>query len=230
MSDWGATHSGVRAINAGHDLDMPGNSGLTDIGPITSSPLFAEQIPSGLQNGSLTLDRLDDMCRRVMTPYFWLDQSAYPPADVNPTFLNPGIGKAVFSIARQMAVMLTITPEKPTNRSKNDVRSDHAKLIRKLGTDGIVLLKNSNGALPLKKPANIGVFGNGAGDVVTGPRSGGLATLGQYEYGVLATGTPQEFTYVITPLQAIQERAAKQGNGALVQYVMNHTQLLSDGL
>lgn len=93
MSDWGATHAGVSAINAGHDLDMPGNSGLREIGTIISEPLFAEEIPSGVRNGSLTVGRLDDACRRVMTPYFWLDQSTYPPADVNPTFLNPGIGK-----------------------------------------------------------------------------------------------------------------------------------------
>jgi beta-glucosidase len=65
-----------------------------------------------------------------------------------------------------------------------DARSDeHTKLIRELGAAGTVLLKNTNGALPLQQPKNIGVFGNDAADFTTGsyPQA-------DYDIGTLAVG------------------------------------------
>ena len=52
-----------------------------------------------------------------------------------------------------------------------DVRDNHAELIRTLGAQSSVLLKNVDGALPLKVPKNIGVFGNDAADTVNGQYS-----------------------------------------------------------
>ena len=31
MADWGATHSGSRAVNAGEDMDMPGTDQLSPV-------------------------------------------------------------------------------------------------------------------------------------------------------------------------------------------------------
>lgn len=100
----------------------------------------------------------------------------------------------------------------------------------------MVLLKNVNGTLPLKAPKNIGVFGNDAGDLTDGLYFGGDADLTNigFQYGVLPVGGGSgtgRFTYVVPPLDAIKARAAQQGNGALVQYVLNNTLITSaDGL
>lgn len=42
-------------------------------------------------------------------------------------------------------------------------------LIRTIGAASTVLLKNTNGALPLNKPKTIGIIGNGAGSNPSGP-------------------------------------------------------------
>lgn len=73
MSDWGATHSGAFAINAGEDMDMPGTASF---GPV----FFHQNLTESVNNGSVSMDRLDDMCRRVMTPYFHLNQDKGFPA------------------------------------------------------------------------------------------------------------------------------------------------------
>lgn len=118
--------------------------------------------------------------------------------------------------------------------SNVDVRDDHAKLIRELGAAGTVLLKNTNNALPLQTPKNIGVFGNDAGDLLNGLYFSALSTGGQgFEYGVLTSGGGSgtgRLSYVVPPLDAIKTRAAQQGNDALVQYVLNNSAITeSDG-
>lgn len=56
----------------------------------------------------------------------------------------------------------------PSTPVSTDFRRDYASLIRKLGAAGPVLLKNTDNYLPLTKPMNVGVFGNGAPYPVSG--------------------------------------------------------------
>lgn len=109
-----------------------------------------------------------------------------------------------------------------------DVRGDHAHGIREAGAEGIVLVKNTNNALPLASPKNIGVFGNDAADLTDGLYFLALG-FDPYEIGVLPAGGGSgtgRFSYVVPPLDAIKTRAAEQGNGALVQYVTNNSRIL----
>jgi beta-glucosidase len=82
MSDWGGTHSGSLAVNAGEDMDMPGTDQL--------SPVYWHQnLVEAVKNGSVSTGRLDDMCRRVMTPYFHLKQhKGFPAIDPSEKELN----------------------------------------------------------------------------------------------------------------------------------------------
>ena len=64
------------------------------------------------------------------------------------------------------------------------MRAEHSKLIRELCAAGTVLLKNLNNILPLKKPRNIGVFGNDAADFTTDFVD--RPAEGNYEIGALA--------------------------------------------
>jgi beta-glucosidase len=82
-----------------------------------------------------------------------------------------------------------------------------------------VLLKNVNGALPLKAPKVIAIFGNDAGE----PTQGFLDL--NYEYGTLVTGGGSgtgHLSSIITPLHAIRKRAAHDG-AKIVQYWLNNT-------
>ena len=73
MSDWGATHSGSLAVNACEDMDMPGVSEGYEVH-------WHHHITDGVNNGTIDIDRLNDMCRRIMTPYFQLKQDENFPA------------------------------------------------------------------------------------------------------------------------------------------------------
>ncbi|KAF2185914.1 glycoside hydrolase family 3 protein [Zopfia rhizophila CBS 207.26] len=218
MSDWMATHSGVPAIQAGLDMNMPGGIAFTGGAP----SYFGGNITTGVNNGSLPIQRLDDMILRIMTPYYFLGQdSGYPQLDGS-TYTSGGF------FPKQNWVH-----EFPTGPTV-DVRENHASLIRELGAAGTVLLKNTNTTLPLKQPKNIGVFGNDAADFTQGQYtlslSSGLAS-GNYDIGTLAVGGGSgtgRFTYVVSPLEAIKARG--QSYGALVQYMTSNFAISNGGL
>lgn len=81
MSDWGATHSGSLAVNSGEDMDMPGTASF---GPV----FFHQNLTSAVRNGSVALERLEDMGRRMLTPYFHLGQDNFPSIDKSSAELN----------------------------------------------------------------------------------------------------------------------------------------------
>lgn len=216
MSDWEGTHSGWPAADAGLDLNMPGG-----IGFVTGVPsFFGPNITQSVNNGSLSIDRVDDMCRRIMTPYFYLGQnSGYPPVDGYEPELN-------FFPLSNYAYNFSLGP------ANVDVRDDHEVLIRELGAAGIVLLKNENNALPLKTPMNIAVFGNDAGDDIEGLYYDAIPNTSDigFKQGVLASGGGSgtgRFSFLIPPLQAIKNKAASYNGKALVQYVLDNEEITS---
>ena len=108
-------------------------------------------------NGTFGSGRLNDMVVRVLTPYFHLGQhEAYPSVDPSCADLN-GLYPQKYTFQFDL-----------TGTRNRDVRDNHAALIRALGAQSAVLLKNVNSALPLKAPKNIGVFGNDAADSIDG--------------------------------------------------------------
>lgn len=86
VSDWGATHAGVATILAGLDMNMPGGIAFTE----TAHSYFGANLTAAVNNGSVPIDRVDDMARRIMTPYFRLNQNAasYPGIDPSSGGLN----------------------------------------------------------------------------------------------------------------------------------------------
>lgn len=156
------------------------------------------------------------MILRIMTPYYHLNQDTnVPPVDgssgdfgVNP----PSTWVSNFTLGPIVDVRTAATNS----------------LIRTLGAAGTVLLKNTNNALPLKKPMNVGVFGSDAADFTTGMYAAGPDNA---EMGTLAVGGGSgsgRFSYVVSPLDAIKSRA--QSYGALVQYVTNNSAIAAGGL
>jgi hypothetical protein len=86
MSDWEATHAGVAPILAGLDMDMPGGIAFTE----TAHSYFGGNLTDAVNNGSIPIQRVDDMVRRIMTPYYRLGQNAatYPGIDPSSDGLN----------------------------------------------------------------------------------------------------------------------------------------------
>jgi beta-glucosidase len=213
QSDWGATHSGLASIESGLDMNLPG--GFDMYGDQWTGSFFGGNVTAAVKNGTLAIERLDDMVLRAMTPYYALgqDKDSYPSIDKSSARLNN------FSPQDDWVHNFTFS-----GTSHRDVRRDHAELIREHGAASTILLKNQRGALPLKKPKNIYIYGNDAGDVLHGPYN-----TENYEFGTLAaaggSGTGR-FTTLSTPLAAIKAQAAQ--DGSFVRYWLNNTLILSD--
>lgn len=119
-------------------------------------------------------------------------------------------------------------PSKADATEYRNVRSNHAKLIRTIGQESLVLLKNnrtSAGGLPLNKPMVISIFGAHAGPAMAGPN---------FEFSVQGTDDPYDghfatgggsgqgsMSYLITPYQAISNRASE--DGSMLRWIMNDT-------
>ncbi|TVY91186.1 putative beta-glucosidase M [Lachnellula willkommii] len=178
VSDWGGQQTGIASANAGLDIVMP-NSGF-----------WGGNLSQAIANGSVSIDRLDDMVTRSMASYYLLGQNdSFPEAEISsPTIQHPIL----------------------------DVRGDHDKIIRQIGAAGHVLVKNVNKTLPLQKPRFVSIFGYDA-EVKAVPWTNPLRYGGGYEVnfgwntfnGTLIVGggsgsnTPP---YVISPFKAIQDR------------------------
>lgn len=151
------------------------------------------------------------MIIRIMTPYFHLKQDQdFPGVDPATGYLN------TFSPIDTWTRDWNMTGEFNT-----DVRADHAKYIRQHGAAATVLLKNENKTLPLAAPKRIAIFGNDA----SRPLQGQLNQQ-DYEYGTLIAGGGSgtgRWTYIVTPLEAIEERVTK--DGGVVEYWLNNTQI-----
>lgn len=213
MSDWAGLHSGVASALAGMDMDQPGF--IEPMTPLQNqtglSSYFGWNITSAVRNGSLPEARLDDMVKRIMTPYYFLRQDeAFPATDPAMAYYNTQFSRSNYSMESFVF----------GNKSR-DVRQDHGIRIRRHAAESTVMLKNTNDALPLKAPGNIAIFGSDAA-----PNTQGPFIRGPSEIGTLAVGGGSgngRFTYLVSPLQALEERASQ--DNTLVQFWLNNTMI-----
>jgi len=168
------------------------NGGL-DFG---SSSIWSNAIlEAGLNNGSFTQARLDDMAVRNVIGYFYvgLDNGTQP------------------GYVSDTAVV--------------DVRANHSTIVRTNGAASLVLLKNTNNALPLSKPLSMAIFGSHAGPVMAGPNYiFSVQGSGPTYEGHLAGGSGSgqtSFPYLITPQQALTNKAAT--DGTMIRWILNNT-------
>ncbi|RPD58564.1 glycoside hydrolase [Lentinus tigrinus ALCF2SS1-6] len=179
MSDWGAHHSTLAAV-AGLDMSMPG-----DISFGSGTSWWGANLTAFVENGTISESRVNDMAERIIAAWFLLGQDDnYPPVNFD-----------------------TFDPFNPAKNQNVNVQADHYKLVREVAAAGTVLLKNVGGALPLRAPKTIAIIGNDAGPSTRGP-NGYFFNFGLD--GTLARGWGSGSTsmpYLITPLEAIQERA-----------------------
>ncbi|KAH7123150.1 glycosyl hydrolase family 3 N terminal domain-containing protein [Dactylonectria macrodidyma] len=217
VSDWYATHETTSFANAGLDVEMPGN-----VSSLAGPAYFGDLLLEAVNNGTVSKARLVNMAERLLTPYFALRQ------DKNFPSLDPANGPAMLTYQYgHGSPLAAYYPEVPAR----DVRRDHAKLIRKVGAAGTVLLKNLNGVLPLKRQKQFGIFGNDA----SYPAIGSVyLDIGEhpegFEMGTLdiggGSGTVRH-TNLVAPLDAIQKKV--DALGGRLQVLLDNNDI-ADGL
>ncbi|KAK8210306.1 beta-glucosidase [Zalaria obscura] len=152
----------------------------------------------------------DDMATRIMASFFFLGQ------DQNFPELNFAQG--------DLATYGDLYPHDMVDFTQInqhvDVRDAHAQIIRELGANSIVMVKNVNDTLPLKAPKQLAIIGEDAGPSLFGPN--GCPDRG-CDNGTLAMGWGSgstNFPYLVDPLSAIQTRALQ--DRTVVQYVLDN--------
>ncbi|KAG2032842.1 glycoside hydrolase family 3 protein [Suillus americanus] len=183
MSDSFATTTTLSAV-AGLDMTMPGN--LYN----SNASYFGGNLTDYVNEGYISMARLDDMATRIIAAWYFLHQDEeYPATNFNSN-----------------------DPNDEVNNKHVNVQADHYRIVREIGAAGTVLLKNTNGALPLNKPKNMVLIGSDAGPGKYGPNEflfgGGVDGILAQGWGS-GTGT---FSYLISPLEGIQERARQDGS------------------
>ncbi|KAI0416324.1 glycoside hydrolase superfamily [Xylaria grammica] len=114
-------------------------AGLDMVMPSGSS-FWAGNLTTAVNNGSVPESRLDDMATRILATWFKMKQED--------GFPSPGVGMARNLAAPHQKVIAT----SPSNKD----------VLLQGAVEGHVLVKNENGALPLKSPDLISLFGYSA--------------------------------------------------------------------
>ncbi|CCG83028.1 Probable beta-glucosidase G [Taphrina deformans PYCC 5710] len=193
VSDWLSVFmagSTNRTMNNGLDLDMPGGEGY-----------WGSDLVTQVSNGTIAQSRLDDAVTRILYAYLEAGQDVGYPA-VNYNSLTPAAVDAVGNVNKYL-----------------NVRANHSQIIRKVGEDSAVLLKNvaqnATGGLPLKSGARLAIFGTDAGPRPGGPNYGPTNgyPANSTNNGTVALGSGSgsaHFPYLIDPLAAITGAADLQ--------------------
>ncbi|KAF8486551.1 glycoside hydrolase superfamily [Gautieria morchelliformis] len=210
LSDWAAMINGVQPALAGVDMNMPGfksyNFGTSDPNPDTSiNSWWGSALIESVNNGSVPEWRVDDMVTRSMAAFFKMGQDAGYPA-VN------------FDYNSEDTFMHGMLVNEHVN-----VQSNHGQLIREIGGASTILLKNTNGALPLNinNIKRIAILGEDAGPNPDGPN--GCSDRG-CDQGTLAMGWGSgtaNFPYLIDPSAAIQNFVITKNPTIPVETVLN---------
>ncbi|KAI1766711.1 glycoside hydrolase family 3 protein [Hypoxylon sp. FL1150] len=207
MSDWLAQRSGVASTLAGLDMTMPGDGLFWEDG----KSLWGPELTRSILNGSVPLDRLNDMVTRIVAAWYQLGQDDETKFDgKGPNFSSwTDDPEGVFAPGSP-----TDQDVVPVNQYVN-VMGDHASIARQIAAEGTVLLKNE-GLLPLTRGANahpnttvkhdgplqVAIFGDDAGPG-DGPNHCPDRGCNQ---GTLASGWGSgsvEFPYLVTPAEAL---------------------------
>lgn len=217
QSDWLAQRSGVAAALAGLDMSMPGDG----LKWANGKSLWGPELTKAVLNGSVPIDRVDDMVTRIIAAWYQVGQDSWslppPDGDGGPNFsswTNDEIGK--------------IYEGSPSDDTKGVVNkfinaqgegeNFHGNLVRKIAAEGTVLLKNDKHLLPLdrngwkdgensdkSKKFRVGIFGEDARLSRNGINNCPDQSCND---GTLASGWGSgavEYPYLIDPLSALRK-------------------------
>lgn len=164
QSDWLAQRSGVASALAGLDMSMPGDG----LRWAKGDSLWGAKLTQAVLNGSVPIDRLDDMVTRVVASWYQVGQDKW--SDDGPNFsswTNDEIGKLHEGSPSDTSTGVV-------NKFVN-AQGNHKDVVRKVAAEGTVLVKNVDNVLPLSRKGHkegakskrqtklrVGVFGEDA--------------------------------------------------------------------
>ncbi|KAK6855979.1 hypothetical protein PG995_008130 [Apiospora arundinis] len=150
MTDWLAHMSGVASALAGLDMSMPGD---TQIPVLPGTAYFMYEMTRAALNGSVPMDRINDMATRVVAAWYKLGQDKDHP--------RPNFSSNTRDRTGLLYPAAVFSPSGVVNQFVN-VQADHKIIAKQVAQDAITLLKNNGSLLPLSTSAPLKVFGTDA--------------------------------------------------------------------
>ncbi|KAK4569518.1 hypothetical protein LTR86_003281 [Recurvomyces mirabilis] len=219
QSDWLAQRSGVASALSGLDMTMPGDG----LGWQDGKSLWGAELTKAVLNSSVPMDRLNDMVLRIVAAWYQLgqDDTARWPNTTSgggPNFsswtddeygqLHPGSPDS-----EEAGVVNQFVPVRQTEEG-----GDHDTLVRGMATEGIVMVKNELGILPIPRSVQgiktkgsggklrVGIFG---GDAYPNSKGNNACPDRGCNEGTLAMGWGSgavELPYLVSPAEALHRQ------------------------
>jgi len=187
--------SGVDSALAGLDMSMPGDSMV----PLFGNSYWKHELTRAVLNGSVPLERLNDMATRVVATWYQFGQDKnFPP----PNFSSNTKSKDGLLYPGSAA-----PPIGQVNWFVN-VRENHNLVARQVAQDATTLLKNDDSLLPLPLSARIKVFGTGAAVNPDGMNSCLNKACNKGTLGMGWGSGIAEYPYFDDPITAIKRRSS----------------------
>lgn len=198
MTDWLAQISGVASALAGLDMSMPGDTFGNNI-PLFGYSNWMYELTRSVLNGSVPVDRLNDMATRVVATWYKMGQDAadYPP---------PNFSSNTADRVGPLYPGALISPSGVVNEYV-DVQADHKVVAKQVAQEAITLLKNEAGFLPIATSAPLFVFGTDAQADPAGINSCTDKNCNRALLGMGWGSGSANYPYLDDPIGSLQRRA-----------------------
>ncbi|WYZ38560.1 hypothetical protein EsH8_III_000474 [Colletotrichum jinshuiense] len=195
MSDWLSHMGGVSSALAGLDFNAPGDQQV----PLTGYSYWMYDLTRAVLNGSVPVDRLNDMATRVVATWYQMGQDQGFP------LLNFATGTR----NREGDLYPGAWPFSPGGVVNEFVRvqDNHYLVARQVAQEAITLLKNADSLLPIKTSGSIKLFGTGAQTNPDGPNACVDRSCNKGLLGIGWGSGTVDYEYLDDPLAAFKKRA-----------------------
>ncbi|TEA21993.1 putative beta-glucosidase F [Colletotrichum sidae] len=196
MSDWLSHMSGVDSALAGLDLNMPGDTQV----PLFGYSYWMYDLTRSVLNGSVPMDRLNDMTTRIIATWYQLGQDQGFPS------LNFATGTR----DREGPFYPGAWPFSPSGVVNEfvQVQDNHHLVARQVAQEAITLLKNADSLLPIATSTAIKVFGTHAQTNPDGPNACADRSCNKGLLGIGWGSGTVDYEYLDDPITAFRKRAS----------------------